>query len=102
MRWPFLTSRTTATLFCALLLPATAAWAAPTLSTPAPAAANTTTAQGLSFHDALAQGQSANKSYQIAMQQERAARARWWQAILAMGPTASAQFGYILADKPMV
>jgi outer membrane protein TolC len=93
-------SRTTLCLLLALLLPVPLALA----ETAPQAAANSQTAQTLvlNFQDALSRGQAANKQYRIAAEQEKAAYNRWWQAVLAMGPTASLQFGYILADKPMV
>lgn len=70
------------------------AWAADgtTLSARAP----------LDFAAALTAAQKTNAQYMSAVEAENAAQARWWQASLAMGPTGTLQFGYVLDNKPMV
>jgi len=72
----------------------------------APAAADapdgtSLTAEAYTFEDLLQQAQRNNRDYRMALAREQAARAQWWQAVLAFGPTASLQAGYVLDNKPM-
>lgn len=41
-----------------------------------------------------------NKTFRSQLERERAARAKWWQAVLAFGPTGSFQGSHVLDNKP--
>jgi outer membrane protein TolC len=59
------------------------------------------TGQTLEFEPALVLARQSNKNYLMELERKRAADAKWWQAALMFGPTASLQGGYILENKPM-
>ncbi len=90
---------------CLILLglAAVTVWAGPEPAGPgtAPAAATTPTAAALTLDEAWDLAQRHGPDYLQAVEQERQARAQWWQALLACGPTGTLQAGYVLENKPM-
>ncbi|MEW6517263.1 MAG: TolC family protein [candidate division FCPU426 bacterium] len=63
-------------------------------------AAGNTAGAVLSFERARDLAQEYSKTYQQELAKERQAQSRWWQALLALGPTGTLQAGYILKNKP--
>jgi outer membrane protein len=81
---------------------AAAAWADPAPATPAAAGTSLTAETAMTLEQAEAMALQANKPYQAQLAKQEQAQAKWWQAMLAMGPSAGLQASYLLGNKPSV
>lgn len=89
-------------LFMVLLLAIPGWSAAQPIQAEAGGTSLTAQSHTLDLPSALRLAAQNNKDYQMARSREQAAAAAWWQALLALGPTASLQAGYVLENQPMV
>jgi len=85
-------------MIAVLCLSVSAAWAGPEAGNTQTAAAG---AEPLTLDRALALAQRTNKTYRRQVEREGQAESKWWQAVLAFGPTAGLSGSYVLANKPM-